>query len=55
MGETRAKMARGSAECEEQQGQDGGAKMAGPAESRLKGESRSIRMERFLAWGQCFT
>ena len=25
------------------------------AESRLKGESRSIRMERFLAWGQCFT
>ena len=26
-----------------------------PAESKLKGESRSIRMEDFLSWGQCFT
>ena len=25
------------------------------AESKLKGESRSIRMEDFLSWGQCFT
>ena len=25
------------------------------AESKLKGESRSIRMEDFLSWGQFFT
>ena len=25
------------------------------AESKLKGQTRSIRMERFLSWGQCFT